>query len=268
MPKGRQYPELASPAESFPAPVGVRAFGKDGGTSDRESRNVSNRVQIGGAVEVANPKTFLAGTLKAGIVTLALGSESVDTLEAETVAVNGKTVVVGNVLVLCTATVFLAVVPIFVVTGALTGFRLAEGTAVFLTQAAMSVGSFSVLVHGKTGVTDKMTGRELGGILRIAFVQGDNSVPMVEVFDGVVDMLGVIALVADEGTLLKGDDIVCLFEYRLHHGRIGNISGSGKLIERQPGNAIDQDVIFVAPVQLIIFLIMLVRGGMDTQGTV
>lgn len=46
--------------------------------------------------------------------------------------VNGKSVVCWNGLILGTATVLLAVIPVLVVAGANTGFGLAEGAAVFL----------------------------------------------------------------------------------------------------------------------------------------
>lgn len=141
---------------------------------------------------------------------------------------------------------------------AVTGFGLTERAAEFLAQAAIPIGGSSILVHGKTSLTDRMTGREIGERLCIALVQGDNSIPMVDVFNGVIDMLGVITLVADESSFLKRNDLVCFFEDCFNHGGIHIFSGGSEFIDRQPRNAIDQDVILVAPVKRIVFLITLV----------
>lgn len=51
------------------------------------------------------------------------------------------------------------------VTEILTDFGLTEGKAEFLAQVAMTIGSFSIFVHGKTSFTDGMAGRKLGEIL-------------------------------------------------------------------------------------------------------
>ena len=64
----------------------------------------------------------------------------------------------------------------------------------------MTVGGFAVPVHCEAGLTDGSAGRELGEVFGIALVERDDRVPIVDVFDGVVDVLGVVALVSDEGT--------------------------------------------------------------------
>ena len=73
---------------------------------------MSNGVEIGNTVAVMNPKALLTGVLKAGVVTLAFGPESVSSLKGKTGAVNGKTVVIGNSDILGAAAVFLAIVPV------------------------------------------------------------------------------------------------------------------------------------------------------------
>ena len=78
---------------------------------------MSNGVEIGNTVAVMNPKALLTGVLKAGVVTLTFGPESVSSLKGKTGAVNGKTVVIGNSDILGAAAVFLAIVPVLVVTG-------------------------------------------------------------------------------------------------------------------------------------------------------
>ena len=96
--------------------------GKDGSQRDPQRGDVGNRIEVGSAYGVAHPKAILTGSLKAGIVTLALCTKRVDTLKAETVPVNGKPVIVRNGLVFRAAPVFPAVVPVFVAARAFTGF--------------------------------------------------------------------------------------------------------------------------------------------------
>ena len=93
---------------------------------------MSQGVQIGGAACVPNPETFLAGSLKAGVVTFTFGAQSISPLETGAFPVNGKPVGIRDGFVFGTASVFLAIVPVFVVTGAATGFGLAERTAKLL----------------------------------------------------------------------------------------------------------------------------------------
>ena len=76
---------------------------------------MSNGVKIGSTVAVMNPQTLLAGSLKAGVITLTFGTESVSSLEVKAATINGKTVVIGNGDVLGATPVFLAVVPVLVI---------------------------------------------------------------------------------------------------------------------------------------------------------
>ena len=73
--------------------------------------------------------------------------------------VNGKSVVCWNGLIFGAAPVFLPIVPVFVVAGANTSLRLAEGAAVFLAGTPI-VGGFAVLVHGEPGLADRITCRK------------------------------------------------------------------------------------------------------------
>ena len=93
---------------------------------------MSQCVEVRRACAAAHPQPFLTCGFEAGIVTLTLCTQGIRPLEIKTAAVNGKSVVIGNGLVFCAAPVFLAVIPVFVVTRANTGFGLAEGAAVFL----------------------------------------------------------------------------------------------------------------------------------------
>ena len=112
--------------------------GKNGSERDPQRGDEGNRIEVGSAYGVAHPKAFLTGSLKAGIVTLALCTKRVDAPKTEAVPVNGKPVIDRNGLVFRATPVFPAVVPVFVVARAYTGFGVSEGTAVFLTQAAFT----------------------------------------------------------------------------------------------------------------------------------
>ena len=77
-------------SKGFKGAVGVTWTGEDSGKSDSQSRDVSQGVQISGAVGVANPETFLSGSLKAGVITFAFGAQCISALELGTFPVNGK----------------------------------------------------------------------------------------------------------------------------------------------------------------------------------
>lgn len=116
-------------------------------------------IEIGRAGAAAHPQPLLAGGLEAGIVSLALGTQGIGSLEIEAVAVNGKPVVRGDGSVFGTAPVLPAIVPVFVVTGTSAVLGLPEGTAEFLAGAPV-VCCFSILVHGEASVTDWVAHRK------------------------------------------------------------------------------------------------------------
>ena len=116
-------------------------------------------VEVCRAGAVAHPQPFLTCGFEAGIVTLTLCTQGIDTLKTQAFPVNGKSVVCWNGLVFRAAPFFLAVIPVFVVTRANTGLGLAEWAAVFLAGTPI-VGGFAVLVHGEPGLADRITGRK------------------------------------------------------------------------------------------------------------
>ena len=75
-----------------------------------------NGVEIPCGIKSANPKPFLTGAFKAGIVAFGFGSESVDFLERDTITINGKPVIIGQSNIFCAASVFLTIVPLFMIT--------------------------------------------------------------------------------------------------------------------------------------------------------
>ena len=120
---------------------------------------MSQGVEVRRACAAAHPQPFLTCGFEAGIVTLALCTQGVCPPETETAAVNGKSVIVWNGLILGTALVFLSVVPILLAIGTNTGFGLAERAAVFL-PGTIIVGGLAILVHSQPSLTDRITGRK------------------------------------------------------------------------------------------------------------
>ena len=140
---------------------------------------MSQRIEVCRAVSVTHPQAFLTCGFEAGIVTLTLCTQGIDTLKTQAFPVNGKSVIVWNGLILGTAPVFLPIVPILVVTRANTGFGLAERTAVFLPGTPI-VGRFAVLVHGEPGLADRIASRKRFRGFRAAWIEGDKSFPIID----------------------------------------------------------------------------------------
>ena len=119
---------------------------QNGGQRNRQGGDVGQCIEVCRACAVAHPQSFLTCGFEVGIVALTLRPQGLSPFKIETAAVNGKPVIVWNGLVFRAAPVFLAVVPVFVVTRANTGLGLTERTAVFLAGTPI-VGGFTVLVH-------------------------------------------------------------------------------------------------------------------------
>ena len=125
---------------------------QNGGQRNSQGRDMSQRIEVCRAGSIAHPQPFLTCGFEARIVTLALCTQGVCSLETEAATVNGKSVIVWNGLIFRAAPVFLPIVPVFVVAGANTSLRLAERTAVFLAGTPI-VGRFAVLVHSSTWIS-------------------------------------------------------------------------------------------------------------------
>lgn len=132
---------------------------QNGGQRNRQGGDVGQCIEVCRACAVAHPQPFLTCGFEAGIVALTLCPQGIRPLEIETAAVNGKSVIVWNGLILGAAPVLLAVVPVFVAAGTFAGFGLVEGAAVFQAGAPL-VCRLSVLVHSQSGLTDRITGRK------------------------------------------------------------------------------------------------------------
>ena len=91
---------------------------------------------------------------------------------------------------------------------------------------------------------------------------------IIDVSHGVVDAFCVITLIRKEGTLLQRDDVVGCGEDVNSTGGVGSAGRGGQLVERQAGDAVHQHMAFIAPVERIPPLIVLVGVRVDTQGAV
>ena len=240
---------------------------QNGGQRDRQSGDVGQCVEVCRAGAVAHPQPFLSRRLKAGIVTLTLCTQGVCSLETEAAAVNGKSVVCWNGLILGAAPVLLPVIPVFVAARANTGFGLAEWAAEFL-PGTMIVGGFAVLVHSQPGRADWITDRNRFRGFRAAWIEGDKSLALIDRFHGVVDDFRIVALIREKGTSLQRENLVGCGEDVNGNCGIHDVGLGGQLVERQAGDAVHQHMALVPPVERIPPLIVLVGGRMDAQSAV
>ena len=236
---------------------------QNGGQRNSQSRDMSQCVEVRRAGSATHPQPFLTCGFEAGIVTLTLRPQGIDTLKTQAFPVNGKSVVCWNGLILGAAPVFLPVIPVFVVTRANAGFGLTEWAAEFL-PGTIIVGGFAIFVHSQSSITDQVTCRK-SFALGIAFFEGDKSFPIIDRFHGVVDAFRVVALIREKGTPLQREDLVGFGEDLSGDGGIGDIARCGQLVERQAGDAVHQHMAFVSPVELIPPLIVLVGGRMTPR---
>ena len=240
---------------------------QNGGQRNSQGGDMGQRIEICRACAVTHPQPFLTCGFETGIVTLTLCTQGIDTLKTQAFPVNGKPVIVWNGLVFRAAPVFLAVVPVFVVTRANTGFGLTEWAAVFLAGTPI-VGRLSVLAHGKACLADRITGRKRFQGFRAAWIERNKSLALIDRFHRIVDAFHIVALVGKEGAFLQRNRLIRGREDLSGDGRISNVARCGQLVKRQTGDAVHQHMAFIAPVERIPPLIVLVGGRMDAQGAV
>lgn len=204
-----------------------------------------------------NPKPGLAGVPEARVIAFAFGTKGVGTLEGSAGSVNGKSVIVGDGDIPGTAAVLLAVVPILVIAGAHAGFGIAERAAELLPGTNV-IGGLAILMHGEAGLAEKMAGRQHDRVFGVSPVERDDGFAPVDVTDGIVDRLGIIAFVGNKGAFLDGDNLAGSLKNIEGDSGISDICGRGDLVDGQAGDTIHEDVVLVSPEELVVLLVVLV----------
>ena len=103
------------------AAVGVTVSRDNGGISHRKRGNMGQRIKVFSTIPTSDPETFLAGSLESGIISLTLGSKSIQALKTKAFSINGHAVIGGNRFVFGAATIHFPVVPVFMITWAAAG---------------------------------------------------------------------------------------------------------------------------------------------------
>lgn len=240
---------------------------QNGGQRNSQGRDMSQRIEVCRAGSIAHPQPFLTCGFETGIVTLTLCTQGIDTLKTQAFPVNGKPVIGWNGLVFRAAPVFLPVIPVLVVAGTFAGFGLTERAAVFL-PGTIIVGGLAILVHSQPGRADRIAGRKRFQNLHTTRIERDKCLALIDCFYGIVDAFRIVALVGKEGAFLQRNRLIRGREDLSGDEGIGDIARCGQLVERQAGDAVHQHMTFVAPVELIPALIVLVGGRVDAEGAV
>ena len=153
---------------------------QNGGQRNSQGRDMSQRIEVRRAGFIAHPQPFLTCGFETRIVTLALCTQGVCSLETEAAAVNGKPVIRGDDSAFNATPVFLPVIPVFVAAGANTGLGLAEGTAEFLPNSPSAIGGLAIFVHGEACLADRIASRKRFRGFRAAWIEGDKSFPIID----------------------------------------------------------------------------------------
>ena len=117
----------------------------------------------------------------------------------------------------------------YMAAGTAASFRLAERTTKLLAGAPI-VRGFPILVHSKARITNGIASWKFLRVFRVVLIERDNGLTVVNVLHQMVDILHIVALITQEGTLPEGQDGVGGGEDFLHNGGIGCIGGGRQLI--------------------------------------
>ena len=219
---------------------------------------MGNGVEILSRLLASDPQTLLRSSLKSGIVPFALRSQGVDRLKSNGIPLDGKSGVVRERDIFRTACSFGTLVETFVVARTVVqmGSALIR-TAVFLPCSAI-VGEFAVPVHCQSCFTNGSAARNLVQVLRIAFIERNHTITVVNIMHGIVDSFYIVGFICNKGAFLHGQILVGFLEDIQSNSRICHICGGGQFADRKPGNAIHQNMIFVTPIKRKIALIVLI----------
>lgn len=132
----------------------------------------------------------------------------------------------------------------------------------------MPVCRFAVFAHGQASCTQDISYREFLWIFCVALIERNDCLPVVDFLNDFVDAFGIVGFISKKSTLGKREKCVGTFQNFRSHGAVGDIRRGGHLEQGQPRNAVHQNVIFVAPVELGALLILLIGGRMNAKTAV
>ena len=123
---------LSNTLNRFKAAIKAFRLSDDSSKSNSKQSNMSNKIQILNGVKTMYSHTLLSCLLETCIVTFDFCSQCVNFLKRNTVTVNGKFVIIGKSNIFGASSIFLAIIPAFVIAQTAFVFRLFQWAAVFL----------------------------------------------------------------------------------------------------------------------------------------
>lgn len=108
-----------------------------------------------------------------------------------------------NGLVFRATSVFLAVVPVFVVTRAAAGFGLPKGTAKLLAQAPITIGVVPSLRMARHTSQMGLPTRSFFGSFVLHLIKRGHRIHVIDFLNEVVNISGIVAPISQNVTLLK-----------------------------------------------------------------
>ena len=162
---------LSNTLNRFKAAIKAFRLSDDSSKSNSKQSNMSNRIQILNDVKTVYPHTLLPCLLETCIVTFDFCSQCVNFLKRNTVTVNGKFVIIGKSNIFGASSIFLAIIPAFVIAWTTFVFRLFQWAAVFLPVSVIVI-RFTIFRHSKTCFTNGMSAWELFGFLVFRLLRG------------------------------------------------------------------------------------------------
>ena len=120
-------------------------------------------------------------------------------------------------------------------------------------------------MHCQTCFANRVTGCEFLRILRVSFVQRDYAVSMINILNEIINSLRVVPFICDESAAIQREILIRLCKDTFRHGTVRDIGRGCNLGNRKSGNAVDQDMAFVAPIVFKFPLIDLIGSGMNTE---
>lgn len=130
------------------------------------------------------------------------------------------------------------------------------------------IGKLTILPHGKSGFADRISLRKKLWIFGIAFIKRNDALAHIKFLDLIVDIFDIITFVSNESAFCNRKKRGCICKNIESDRRIMNFCSCGYFINRQAGDTINKNMIFVPLVEFVFFLICLIGSSMNTKLTV